>query len=246
MSSLGSGPPPPLKDIKTIWDDEYIKKTLVDDKESWQCLWCKQSFRGINATKALAHVSKSQGRHIKLCKGKIDDRYAERYRLLWVKSASRIDAKKRAVETLDENLASNQAAAAESLVAKKPRKYGSLPPTQTSLSAFLSERESDSNVTPQVAVAGGFQPTLEAYGSGKSNEGIEKVNEATLELAIADMIHADGLSFSLAESLRFKRVLKLARCVSSNFKPPSRQLVAGDLLDINFDKCIARMEDALK
>ena len=95
-------------------------------------------------------------------------------------------------------------------------------------------------------MAGGFQPTLEAYGSGKSNEGIEKVNEATLELAIADMIHADGLSFSLAESLRFKRVLKLARCVSSNFKPPSRQLVAGDLMDINFDKCIARMEDALK
>ena len=166
-SSLGSGPPSPLKDIKTIWDDEYIKKTLVDDKESWQCLWCKQLFRGINATKALAHVSKSEGRHIKKCKGKIDDRYAERYRLLWVKSASRIDAKKRAIETLDENLASNQAAAAESLVAKKPRKYGSIPPTQTSLSAFLTERESDSNVTPQVAVAGGFQPTWKHMVQGR-------------------------------------------------------------------------------
>ena len=238
--------PSPLADIRTIWDDDFIVKTMIENKEGWKCLWCEQSFRGINATKALAHVSKSSGKHIKACKGKIDDRYAERYRLMWVKSASRIDAKKRAVERLDDHISSNQATATEALVAKKPRKYSTIA-GQTSLGSFLTDRAtSESNITPPTystsSVARGVQPSIDA----RSNEGIDKVNEATLELAIADMIHSEGLPFSLSESLRFRRVLKLARCVPSGFKPPSRQLVAGDLLDINFEKCIARMHEALQ
>ena len=35
--------------------------------EKWQCLWCNQSFQGINATKALARVLGKKGMNIKSC-----------------------------------------------------------------------------------------------------------------------------------------------------------------------------------
>ena len=35
--------------------------------KNWQCLWCNQSFQGINATKALDHVLGEKGMHIKSC-----------------------------------------------------------------------------------------------------------------------------------------------------------------------------------
>ena len=34
-------------------------------KKNWQCLWCNQTFHGINATKALAHVLEKKGIHNK-------------------------------------------------------------------------------------------------------------------------------------------------------------------------------------
>ena len=37
--------------ISSIWDDDHIQRL---DEKNWQCLWCNQTFQGINATKALA------------------------------------------------------------------------------------------------------------------------------------------------------------------------------------------------
>ena len=39
--------------IPSIWDDDHIRRL---DEKNWQCLWCNQSFQGINSTKSLAHV----------------------------------------------------------------------------------------------------------------------------------------------------------------------------------------------
>ena len=39
--------------ISSIWDDDHIRRL---DEKNWQLLWCNQTFQGINATKALAHV----------------------------------------------------------------------------------------------------------------------------------------------------------------------------------------------
>ena len=50
--------------ISSIWDDDYIWRL---DEKNWQCLWCDQTFQGINATKALAHVLGKKGMHIKSC-----------------------------------------------------------------------------------------------------------------------------------------------------------------------------------
>jgi hypothetical protein len=53
-------------------------------------------------------------------------------------------------------------------------------------------------------------------------------------MAIADLIHSCGLPFSLASHHKFKRGLNLAKSATSNFKPPGRNKVAGELLDLNF------------
>ena len=48
--------------ISSIWDYDHILRL---DEKNWQCLWCNQSFQGINATKALARVLVKKGMHIK-------------------------------------------------------------------------------------------------------------------------------------------------------------------------------------
>ena len=51
-------------------------------KKKWQCLWCNQSFQGINATKALAHVLGKKGMHIKICYVAMEKDHIKRYQEL--------------------------------------------------------------------------------------------------------------------------------------------------------------------
>jgi hypothetical protein len=53
-------------------------------------------------------------------------------------------------------------------------------------------------------------------------------------MAIADLIHACGLPFSLASHHKFLRVLSLSKLVSKKFVPPGRNKIAGELLDLNY------------
>jgi len=47
----------PLKQTKSIWEDD---KVHVDkSNKQWTCLWCNRSFL-LNATKAVAHLSKTK------------------------------------------------------------------------------------------------------------------------------------------------------------------------------------------
>ena len=50
--------------ISSIWNDDHIRRV---DEKNWQCLWCNQTFQGINATKALAHLLEKKVMHIKSC-----------------------------------------------------------------------------------------------------------------------------------------------------------------------------------
>ena len=62
--------------ISSIWDDDHIWRL---DEKNWQCLWCNQTFQGINATKALAHVLGKKGMHIKSCYVAKDKAHTTRY-----------------------------------------------------------------------------------------------------------------------------------------------------------------------
>ena len=57
-------------------------------------------------------------------------------------------------------------------------------------------------------------------------------------MAIADFIHSDGLSFSISQSQRFKKVLKIAATIGNDYNPPSRNEVAGRLLTLNYKTCM--------
>ena len=65
--------------ISAIWDDDHIKRL---DEKNWKCLWCNQSFQGINATKALVHVLGKKDIHIKSCYVAKEKAHTTRYQEL--------------------------------------------------------------------------------------------------------------------------------------------------------------------
>jgi hypothetical protein len=69
----------------------------------------------------------------------------------------------------------------------------------------------------------------------KVTDSLEQQAEARLTMAIADLIHSCGLPFSLASHHKFQRVLTYAKQAPKNYTPPNRNLVAGSLLDLNYD-----------
>ena len=55
-----------------------------------------------------------------------------------------------------------------------------------------------------------------------------------LNVAISDLIYSKGLPFNLTESYHLKRVLDLAKSVSTKYKPPTRKRVSTDLLSAHY------------
>jgi hypothetical protein len=71
------------------------------------------------------------------------------------------------------------------------------------------------------ALRGGFEAEHEDEKTIK-NSGLK------LNAAIADMIHAHGLPFSLSKSPRFQHMLCLAKFTPPGYEPPRRKLVGGE------------------
>ena len=58
--------------------------------------------------------------------------------------------------------------------------------------------------------------------------------DSHLTMAISDLIHSRGLPFSLGSDAKFRKVLTLAKNASMTYKPPGRNQIATDLLDLNY------------
>ena len=79
-----------LPKLKSIWDCHQINKGVVPGPDGlsvagWTCSWCPgggRSFKGDNATNALAHVAKIAGKNIMFCKGNIPRNKIIQYRNL--------------------------------------------------------------------------------------------------------------------------------------------------------------------
>jgi hypothetical protein len=72
-----------------------------------------------------------------------------------------------------------------------------------------------------------------------TNPSVNYLNKSHLDSCICDWIHAEGLPFSIAESTRFKLMIKKARTVGNDYKPPHRNFISNELLEINFEKTMA-------
>ena len=69
--------------LSTIWECEMIKQdTNRFGKRIWRCMWCGYKKTHPNATKALAHVLRLNGKDVKTCKkgASITPQYMDRYR----------------------------------------------------------------------------------------------------------------------------------------------------------------------
>jgi len=106
------------------------------------------------------------------------------------------------------------------------------PTVGTSISAFVQAK---------AVPVGGMQTTLSAMGSSSLPSA-----ESQLTMAIADMIHSRALPFTLTEDPKFRKMLVLAKNVTTSYKPPNRNAVAKELLDLNYNAYIAKNMDLLE
>jgi hypothetical protein len=217
--------------IKSIWEDDRVQKMNDpnDNKPRWKCSWCGYLGAGFNATKALFHVNKVRGNDVKSCKGKIELPYKERYKAL----LSSLQTKRRSGEImaqrLDTHIESHQDKISVAFHATKRLKSAPPPPCASLSSVSASQFSTDSRMVESTRGNNMLQMLI-------SNQIADPRNESRLTMAIADMIHSLGLPFSMADDPKFRKVVALAKVASTNYKPPNRQRVGGDLLQLNYEQ----------
>jgi hypothetical protein len=198
-------------------------------------------FKRWNATKALHHVTCGLKQHMQVCSSKIGMPYRARYKVLLTmkmsKASSAANAKERIYLYLDED---NVQLANKIVVGPMNRKV--VPASLASSVEIASGSDSfaaggmiRTSLQPTIfectlphscALSGGFEAEHE-------EEKTVKNSGSKLNAAIADMSHAHGLPFSLSESPRFQRMLRLAK------------LWGGRLLAVNFKEYHARILERL-
>jgi len=75
----------------------------------------------------------------------------------------------------------------------------------------------------------------QSISSTIQNTDIRKSHNATVEMAIADFFHYENIPDAVAESSRFKRLVKVCRHVGDDFVVPNCKKNGGELLDVNYE-----------
>ena len=168
-------------------------------------------FYGFNATKAKAHLLRLAGFSINVCHSwrKIDEVKLELLAELHAKKESETDAKRQKKVQEAAGIAAAAACAGGVLAAGARRSSASI----GSAGGGSGSR-------------GSFTPSATAAFASQSS--------ATLTMAIADFIHAEGLPFAVADSPRLALIVKLAKNATIAYRPPDRKAVGGRLLDLNY------------
>ena len=220
------------------WDDDKIQRyTDNNGKNHWKCLWCGRSFQHWNATKALRHVNKQGGGDVRACKSTtMDSAHKAEYKRLFEKLNQRKIAQAQLAAGRKRSSEEYMETATEIYTSSKRKKT---PPSSTpssispgsnrsnQIQTQLNFRTDEANDNTKIDTHQSYQP--------KVTDSLEQQSEARLTMAIADLIHSCGLPFSLASHHKFQRVLTYAKQAPKNYTPPNRNLVAGTLLDLNYD-----------
>jgi hypothetical protein len=222
FSSLSSSSTHPITvlDYKSVWDFENVEQfgdRSIPSSMCWVCHWCNGKFRGWNATKALSHVSKSLGKtDIKACTGTIPIATLTKFQVFRDHKSDLSSAKRQHNEALADRNSENQQSLSIAYQIKRSRSSNS-----SSTAAFLVDR------------------------TGEFDGGVAASNATKLTSAIAEFVYCKGLSFSATEGDQFLQILKLARLVNSSYRPPNRNLLSNELLDISYDNRLDRYLTAL-
>ena len=209
---------------RSIWEDEYVE---LLDCGGWRCLFCRKTFKRRHATRALCHFLKIRGMHIAICNASVPYHKTLEYRSLRKASIDLTIANERAHQDMEDHLAGRQLDSTRRLLESKNKgpEVVVLEDFGLTVTPRDKKRRHSAQATVDVAIGNQRQSLLAS------------ANNAHLQMAIADMVHCDGLPFAQVGRIRFRKVLKLAKTASSSFKCPSRNQVSGVLLDKNFDSC---------
>lgn len=215
--------------IVSIFEDDMIKKyTDQDGKAKWKCKWCNGVFAGWNATKAICHLNKVAKQDIKLCRARIDASYQEVYKKLYDQLNEKRGRTKSKFHAIGNQIHTHNNKVAASLEKhrseKRLKRDSSFGGTPFSMGSDVVSNTSRSQ-----------QTTTDRYIQKVMYDMPNPNADSKLTMAIADFVHSCGLPFRIISDRKFHTVLNLARATSTSFVPPSRQSVATDLLDLNYD-----------
>ena len=67
-----------------VW--EFVEKVEEDERAvGWRCPNCCKDFKGVSATKALAHCARMKGFSVAICFGSVPAAELDAYKKLWFK-----------------------------------------------------------------------------------------------------------------------------------------------------------------
>ena len=72
------------------------------------------------------------------------------------------------------------------------------------------------------------------------NGDVEASNSTRLTSAIAEFVFCKGLAFSTTEGEHFMQILKLACLVGGSYRPPTRKVLANELLKVSYENRLER------
>jgi hypothetical protein len=212
--------PTKVLDMKTVWDFEKIERRggpgAFEDRR-WHCGWCGLVLKGWNATKAMNHVTKASGNNdVKACTGNIPKETLSAFRAFRHKKMGIATVKRQHGAAFAEAIAENQ----------------------QSLSVMLEDTRKR-----QSRSSGAGNPIDVDNIDG---EGVGGTNATKLTTSIADFVYSKGLPFSACEGEHFLQILKLARLVSSSYRPPTRKSLSNELLQISYDNRLSKYSNDLE
>ena len=218
--------------VFSIFDDTHATQYITaDGKKRWRCEWCKKDFSLWNATKALQHLTKQPKCDIAPCRGRIDEKSMTKYQELLDKKNKSLKQKKSNNDSIQNSLVNINESSA--------RKF------EDSRSKFKKNRISDVSSfasTPSSMITPSTKKSIQL----KIHNGPNPQAESLLTMAIGDFIHSCGLPFRIASHPKFRLLISLARAVGSNFRFPSRNQIATELLDINYDTYMTKSRGLLE
>lgn len=203
--------------------------------ECWKCLKCKKVFSGSNSSKAMFHLARMSGQSIAKCSAPMTKEqrstYDNLYNEFMAKRASKVKAHSVMNESIDRNTQLGAASLSNARASKKTKgNFGDVYVSQSEIASLSNE-----------SVSGQKRQYQTLLNTNARNLDMER----HLELLIADLIHSNNLPFSLAQDPKFRAMLRLAKGVSTKYKPPLRNQVAGELLDHNYQMSIERADKTL-
>ena len=201
--------------LKSIWDDDHVTK--LDG--GWRCEWCKNTFRGLNANRALTHVFQAEiikdgKKHgIGWCKQRIPDASKAKYKALAEVQRGKVREKRRKEDRnyeLQQHFMSQNADMAKTVFHGSKKQKVSSETTMPVHDGHMSDITDDEK-----------DVKIKCFFCPKDNE---------LDVAIANFINCEGMPFSLVDNPRFHTVIKAAASQSRDYKVPCSKTISTKFL----------------